>query len=65
MVLHKAFVLEQRFFVCSSEVEINVSFMIVQVSHKGSVLHDWLEQAEKETSKIVPAAVSAHTPCSQ
>lgn len=56
MVLHWAFVLEQRFVVCSSKVEINVSFMIVQVSYKGSVLHEWLEQAEKEVSKIVPAA---------
>lgn len=56
MVLHWAFVLEQRGFVCSSEVEINVSFMIVQVSYKGSVLHECLEQAEKEASKIVPAA---------
>lgn len=36
---------------------INVSLMIVQVSHKRSVLHEWLEQAEKEASKIVPAAM--------
>jgi len=30
--------------------------MIVQVSHKESILHEWLEQAEEERSKIVTAA---------